>query len=63
MAVQRRLGILSQRLGPGSRDCALDNSSSLAKATGTTSTKRRGASDDSHFVPQRPECVCEFLQP
>jgi hypothetical protein len=46
MAIQRRLGILSQRLGPDSGDCALDNSSSLATATGTTSTKRRDASDE-----------------
>ncbi len=63
MAVQRRLGILSQWLGPDSAHCALDNASSLATATGTTSIKRRGASDESHFVPQRPECMCKFLQP
>jgi hypothetical protein len=33
LAVQRRLGILSQWLGLGSADCALDNSSSIVTAT------------------------------
>lgn len=43
MALQRRLGILSQWLGLGSGDCAFGNSSSLATwATGIISINGRG---------------------
>jgi len=62
MAVQRRLGILSQRLGRDSANCAVDSASSLVTGTARTSIYGLGASDDSHFVPQRPKCMREFLQ-